>query len=55
MRIFFNHWNNNTDKNDDTSEGMSTPHTKRNEAAGREGEEDESCSDRNDKGLCSVV
>ena len=55
MHILLNYWNNTTDKNNDTLEGISTPHTKRNEAVGREGEEDDSGSDINDKGLCSAV
>ena len=60
MNIFLNHWNNNTEKNEDiithdASEGMPTPPPKRNEAVGREGEEDESGSYSKDKGFCSVV
>ena len=55
MHILFNHWNDTTEKNDDTSEVMSTPHPKINEAVGGEVEVDESGSDSNDKGLCSVV
>ena len=55
MHILFNDWNNTTEKNDDTSEVISTPHPKINEAVGREVEVDKSSSDSNDKGLCSVV
>ena len=55
MHILLNHWYNTIEKRDDTSEGMSTSHPKRNEAVDREGEEDDSGSDRNDKGLCSVA
>ena len=49
MHILLNHWNNTTDKNDDTSEGMPTPHPKINESVGREGEEDKSGGDSNKK------
>ena len=44
-----------TDKNNDNSDSMSTPNTKINQAVGREEEEDELGSDRNDEGLCSNV
>ena len=44
-----------TEKKDDNSESMSTPNTKINQAVSREGEEDESGSDSNDEGLCSIV
>ena len=55
MSIVFNHRNNTTEKNDDTSKGMSTTRPKINVAVRREGEEDESGSDNIDKCLCSVV
>ena len=44
-----------TEKNDDNSESMSTPHTNINKAVCREGEEDESGSDSNDEVLCSII
>ena len=44
-----------TEKNDDNSESMSTPNTKINQAVGREGQEDELGSDRNDEGLSSII
>ena len=55
MHILLNNWNNSTEENNDTSEGISTPNHKINESVGREVEEDESGSDSNDKGLCSVA
>ena len=55
MDIWFNNWNNTTEKNDDTSEGISTPHPKINESFGREVKEDKSVSDSNNKGLFSVA
>ena len=55
MHILLNNLNNTTEKNNDTSEGISTPHPKINEAVGKEVEEDESGSDSNDKCLCSVA
>ena len=55
MSILLNNYYNTTEKNDDTSESMSIPRPKRNEAVDREGEEDESGSGSNYKGLCLVV
>ena len=55
MHILLNNWNNTTEKNDGTSEIISTPHPKINEAVSREGEENESGSERNDIGLCSIA
>ena len=55
MHILLNNGNNTTEKSDDASEGMSTPQPKTNKTVGREVEEEESGSDRNGKGLCSVV
>ena len=55
MHILLNNLNNTTEKNNDTSEGISTPHPKINEAVGKEVEEDESVIYGNNEGLFSVA